>query len=364
MTKNIILILSISIVFLGCSKEPKILMPQMPQTLLTQVDFDELPNWNNEKYEEAISSFVNSCQSTKTKKIYSDLCTKAQQAKDAQIFLENSFDVYKIQHSQSRPQGLLTGYYEPSLRGSLIKKEPYIYPIYNAPKDLITVDLSSIYPELKNFRLRGRIEGKKLVPYYTRQESNSEALDADIICYTDSKIDLFFLEVQGSGRVNLDTGETLFIGFSNQNGHKYKSIGKYLIDIGEVSKEDMSLQSIRKWFKENPQRVDEVLYYNDSLVFFDERNHAASGSLGVVLTPERSVAVDRNFIPLGSMLFLDAKINNQNESRIVMAEDTGGAIKGSVRADMFFGSSYEAEQSAGMLKAPLNLWIFLPKGLN
>ncbi|WP_373004265.1 murein transglycosylase A [Sulfurimonas sp.] len=333
----------------------------MPETYLTQVDFRDLPNWKSENYEEAINSFVNSCQSSKTKKIYSELCLKAEQVQDFKVFLESEFNVYSIASSDARDEGLLTGYYEPSLKGSLVKKEPYIYPIYNEPKDLVSVDLISIYPDLKNYRLRGRVEGKKLVPYYTRAQTKEGMIDAEVICYTDSKVDLFFLEVQGSGRVNLDTGETLFIGFANQNGHKYSSIGKYLINMGEIAKEDISLQSIRSWFKENPQRVDEVLHHNESVVFFQERDHAASGSLGVVLTPERSVAVDRNFIPLGSMLFLDAKINNQNVSRVVMAEDTGGAIKGSLRADMFFGSSNEAQMSAGRLKSPLKLWILLPK---
>lgn len=362
MTQKIILIFIISILFFGCSKEPKIIIQQMPKTYLTQSDFDELPNWKSENYEEAISSFINSCQSAKTKKIYSDLCLKVEQAQDYKAFLENEFNVYKIAPLDAEDEGLLTGYYEPSLKGSLTKKEPYIYPIYSEPKDLITVDLSSIYPDLKNYRLRGRLNGKKLVPYYTREETKEEIIDADIICYTDSKIDLFFLEVQGSGRVNLENGETIFIGFANQNGHKYSSIGKYLIDKDEIAKEDISLQSIRAWLNENPSRVDEVLHHNDSVVFFQETNKPASGSLGLVLTPERSVAVDRSFIPLGSMLFLDAKINNQNISRVVMAEDTGGAIKGSLRADMFFGSSYEAQMSAGKLKSPLSLWIFLPKG--
>ncbi|MDA3908260.1 MAG: murein transglycosylase A [Sulfurimonas sp.] len=362
MIQKIILILTISILFFGCSKEPKALMPEMPKSFLIQTDFDELPNWKNENYEEAISSFVNSCQSAKTKKIYSELCLKANTVQDPKAFFQSKFNVYKISPLDADDEGLLTGYYEPSLRGSRIKKEPYIYPIYSEPKDLISVDLTSIYPDLKNYRLRGRLDGNKLVPYFTRAQTKEEIIDAEIICYTDSKVDLFFLEVQGSGIVNLDNGETLFLGFANQNGHKYSSIGKYLINHGEIAKEDISLQSIRAWFDDNPQRVDEVLHHNESLVFFQERNHAASGSLGVILTPERSVAVDRNFIPLGSMLFLDAKINNQNVSRVVMAEDTGGAIKGSLRADMFFGASEEAETSAGRLKSPLNLWIFLPKG--
>lgn len=362
MRQKIILILTISILFLGCSKNPQILSPKMPKTYLTEVSFDELPHWKNENYKEALGSFINSCQSRKTKKLYADLCNRAKEVENSKQFLEQEFSLYEIAPSKADGNGLLTGYYEPSLKGSLVKKEPYIYPIYSEPNDLISVDLSGIYPDLKNYRLRGRLEGKKLVPYHTRKQTKEEIVDAEVICYTDSKIDLFFLEVQGSGRVNLEDGESLFIGYANQNGHKYSSIGKYLINMGEIPKEKVSLQSIQEWFELHPKRVDEVLNYNESVVFFRKKDHAASGSLGIVLTPERSVAVDRNFIPLGSMLYLDAKINKQNVSRIVMAEDTGGAIKGALRADMFFGASEEAEVSAGMLKSPLKLWIFLPKG--
>jgi membrane-bound lytic murein transglycosylase A len=362
MTIKNVIILFISLLFLGCFKEPKVLFSEMPQTYLTQVSFEELPNWKNENYEQALNSFINSCQSPKTKKIYSDLCLRAKDAKDYKGFFESEFSVYKIAPDDKDKKGLLTGYYEPSLNGSLIKKEPYIYPIYQEPNDLVNVDLSSIYPDLKNYRLRGRIEGKKLVPYFTRAQIREKELDAKVICYTDSIVDLFFLEVQGSGRINLDDGSTIFVGYANQNGYEYSSIGKYLIDKSEISRDKISLQSIQKWLKDNPKRVDEVLNYNKSKVFFRQKNHAASGSLGVVLTPERSCAVDRTFIPLGSMLFLDAKINKKNVSRIVMAEDTGSAIKGSLRADMFFGSSKEAEAKAGELKSLLNLWIFLPKG--
>nr|WP_321265920.1 murein transglycosylase A [uncultured Sulfurimonas sp.] len=360
MTQKIILIISISILFFGCTKNPQVLIEDMPNTYLTQVDFNQLPNWENENYEEALKSFLNSCKSSRTQKIYKDLCQKASEVKDAKNFFQTFFNIYTIESNKDK-EGLLTGYYEPTLNGSLIKKEPYIYPLFKEPNDLISVDLTSIYPDLKNYRLRGRIEGKKLVPYYTRANTKEEVIDAQVLCYTDSKIDRFFLEVQGSGRVNLDNNETMFIGFANQNGHKYSSIGKYLIDEDEIKRDDISLQSIRAWLKENPQRIDEVLHYNESVVFFQKRSKAASGSLGLVLTPMRSVAIDRNYIPLGSMLFLDAKINNQNINRIVMAEDTGGAIKGSLRADMFFGASKEAEISAGELKSPLKLWIFLPK---
>ncbi|MBU0721000.1 MltA domain-containing protein [bacterium] len=359
----------IILLFNACSKVPdfpdessaKILFDDLPKTYLSKSSFEELPNWGSEDYSAALDSFINSCRSVSTQKLYKELCIKAENTEDAMQFLQGEFDPYKVNTAEGDSQGLLTGYYEPHLQASLTKKEPYIYPIYTTPNDLITVDLSSIYPELKDFRLRGRIEGKKLVPYYTRQESRFDDLDAEVICYTDSKIDRFFLEIQGSGRVTLDTGETMFIGFDNQNGHKYSAIGRYLVQMKELNIEEVSLQSIRAWLLANPHRMDEVLNYNKSVVYFRKTEQAASGSLGLELTPKRSIAVDRRYIPLGSMLYLNAEIKEKSISRLVLAQDTGGAIKGPVRADIFLGYGDEAMNFAGELKAPLRLWILLPK---
>lgn len=368
---KIILILQITLLlFFGCSKEKvkekekelEYSFAEMPKTKFTKSSFAKLPNWEQENYRDALDSFINSCKTGKTKNIYSSLCQKALSDIKAKEFFLSEFDVFKIKSSNDKKDGLLTGYYEPSLRGSWVKKEPYIYPVYTTPNDLISVDLSSIYPDLKNYRLRGRLEGNRIVPYYSREEMQEDGLDADIICYTDSKVDLFFLEVQGSGRVVLDSGETIFVGYANQNGHKYNSIGRYLVKKDEVKLENISLQSISKWLEDNPSRVDELLNYNKSVVYFAKKDKAATGSLGLVLTPGRSVAVDRRYIPLGTMLYLDATISERDVSRIVMAQDTGGAIKGAIRADMFFGATKNAAQHAGRLKSALNLWMILPKG--
>jgi len=304
-----------------------------------------------------MASFINSCKSKKTQNIYKDLCQKAKNTIDKKTFFLQEFELLEMTSKKS--SGLLTGYYEASLKGSRTKKYPYIYPIYGVPKDLVTVDLSSVYPKLKNYRLRGRLDGDRLVPYFARGER--ENLDANVICYTDSKIDLFFLEVQGSGRVSLLDGSTIYIGFENQNGHKYSSIGKYLIKKGEIKRKDISLQSIKAWLLNNPSRIDEVLNFNKSMVFFKESNHAATGSLGLVLTPNRSIAVDKNKIDLGTMLYLESEIDGEKVKRLVMAQDTGGAIKGDIRADIFLGFGDEAMQSAGRLKSKLKLYKLLPK---
>ncbi|PHS57970.1 MAG: transglycosylase [Sulfurimonas sp.] len=359
--KYYILLFILTIFFISCSKQPEIIFESMPKTKLLRTDIKTLPNWKNEHYKKALESFKNSCRSKRTFKIYKDLCTKAKKTKDIKKFFVSEFTAYKLSSSNKQESGLLTGYYEASLRGSLVKKVPYIYPVYEKPKDLIVVELSSVYPELKNYRLRGRLVNGKLIPYYTREEFKSNTIDAKVICYVNSKIDLFFLEVQGSGRVNLDNGDMIYLGFSNQNGHKYKSIGKYLINKDEISKKNISLQSIKAWLKKHPSRIDELLNYNKSMVFFKKQNHGASGSLGLSLTPNRSIAVDKFFIPLGSMLYLDSSIDKKHISRIVMAEDTGGAIKGALRADIFLGFGNKAMLKAGKLKSDLNLWILMPK---
>ncbi len=335
----------------------------LPKTHLIKSDFRELPNWEKEDHDSALNSFVNSCRTKKTQKMYSDICTKAKGVKNPKEFLEKEFEPFEIKNENTKQEGLLTGYYEPHLHASLTKHGKYQYPIYNTPDDLITVELSSIYPALKDYRLRGKLKGNKIVPYYTRKETNSNHINADIICYADSKVDIFFLEIQGSGRITLDNGETMFLGFDNQNGHKYRAVGRYLVKIQALKLEDVSLQNIKKWLDENPSRVDEVLNYNESVVYFEQRDQAATGSLGLELTPNRSIAVDQRYIPLGSMLYLNAKSQKQSMNKVVMAQDTGGAIKGAVRADMFLGHGEEAMNIAGELKAPLKLWILLPKNV-
>ena len=314
------------------------------------------PSPKNENYDAVLELFKTNCKTDNAQAIYGDLCTNTMNVTNAESFIRENFTLTSVGDT-----GLLTGYYEPELQGSLVKTAKYKYPIYNTPDDLVIVKLGSVYKKLKNYRLRGRLQDNVLVPYYTREELSKHDINASVICYTNSKVDLFFLEVQGSGRVKFDDGTTIFLGYDNQNGHPYKSIGKHLITLGEISKEDISLQSIRKWFVRHPTRVDEILNYNPSVVFFKKRKQGATGALGVELTPLRSIAVDKRSIPLGSMLLLQARDEQVDYRHIVFAQDTGGAIKGEVRADMFLGFGKKARTIAGSLKAPLKLWIYKPK---
>jgi len=360
MKVNIMIIL-IVLLMLGCAKEPKVLFSELPYTYLKSAAFNELPKINEINFDEVLDDFINTCKSKKAQKLYKQLCVEAPNAVDSKVFIYDNFRPYLVVNKNGKKDGLLTGYYEPELHASFIKDEVYKYPLYNTPSDLITVNLSSIYPELKAYRLRGKIKGNKLVPYDTREEIKRSDINASVICYCDSKIDRFFLEVQGSGKVILDNNMTIFVGYNNQNGHKYKSIGKYLVKNKEIPLKEISLQTIRKWLKSHPNRVDEVLNYNKAMVFFSKKNQGATGALGLQLKAKSSIAVDSQYIPLGSMLYLNSKYKNKKLDRFVFAQDVGGAIKGPVRADYFLGSGKKALSIAGSLKAPLNLWIILPK---
>jgi membrane-bound lytic murein transglycosylase A len=345
--------------FFGCSKTPDLKIDTLPNTQLIQSDFATLPLWNEENYDDLLQNFLNNCRAQKSKNIYGDLCTEASLSSDAKQFFEHNFIPMKIVANNKHQ--ILTAYYEPELQGSLIQTQRYQYPVYETPSDLVVVDLSSVYPNLKKYRLRGKIKGGRLIPYDTREDIQNKKIPAKVLCYVDSKIDLFFLEVQGSGRIQLDNNKTIYVGYDNQNGHPYRSIGRYLIQKGAIAKEDISLQTIKKWLQEHPDLRDEVLNYNHSVVFFKQRDHKASGSLGLELTPWRSIAVDTRYIPLGSMLYLQAQSDLIASPRTVFAQDTGGAIKGSLRADLFLGFGQRAQMIAGALNAPLNLWILVPK---
>jgi membrane-bound lytic murein transglycosylase A len=234
---------------------------------------------------------------------------------------------------------------------------------------LLVIDLSSVYPELKNMRLRGRLQGNRVTPYYDRAEieRGDAPLKGREIVWVDSAIDLFFLQIQGSGRIVLDTGETVRVGYADQNGYPYKSIGKLLVERGEMPLERASMQGIKDWARKNPDKLTELLNQNASYVFFREMpNHLSGplGALGVPLTAGRSIAVDARTIPLGAPVFLATTWPNSDRplNRLMLAQDTGGAIRGAVRADFFWGFGGEAGGLAGSMKQSGKMWVLLPQG--
>ena len=359
--KQITLFLLFFLLLTGCNKRLDISLQEKNEGIdLVKTSFFALPDFDKQNYVEFLDDFINNCKSAKSQKIYKRLCTDALHVRDPKSFLLENFTPYRIRDKKGNSEGLLTAYYEAQIHASLQKSDRYRYPIYETPRDLVVVDLSAIYPELQHYRLRGKMQNDRIVPYYSRKESKFYDLNASVLCYCDSKIDRFFLEVQGSGKVILDDNSTMYIGYDNQNGHKYRSIGKYLVQKGEIPLADISLQSIRKWLKEHPARIDEVLNYNQSLIFFAKRDQSATGALGLQLRKKSSIAVDKKYIPLGNMLYLSSKLGNRKFNKVVFAQDTGGAIKGPLRVDLFLGSGDDALKIAGRVKSPLKLWFLMP----
>ena len=366
MNKNLIVVLCLALLLGGCATRP----PGIGEPL----DWSRLNHWDADNHGEAWNGFVTGCEKLR-QQAWREVCGLAEQAgplNDAQarVFFETHFDVRPIYAERGRTEGLITGYYEPLLHGSREKSERYRYPLYGVPEDLLTVALADQYPQLKDMRLRGRLEGSRIVPYYNRAQLDADQalLAGSELLWVDNLVDVFFLHVQGSGRVQLDDGSMVAVGYAAQNGHPYRSIGGVLIQMGELEREQVTLFSIRDWLESNPERMHAVLASNPSYVFFELRAASADGpmgSLNVPLTPRRSMAVDRNVIPLGAPVWLQTTLPDEKASpfnRLMLAQDTGGAIKGDVRADVFWGRGAMAERMAGLMKQQGELFVLLPKG--
>ncbi len=316
-------------------------------------------------------AFLRSCTVMARDPRWAQVCTSAPAASDPaslRAYFESWFTPFEIADGAGNAWGLLTGYYEPLLRGSREKKAPYIYPVYAVPHDLVRIELSALYPELAHHRLRGRVTGNKLVPYYGRGdiEAGQPSLAGREILWVDDAIALFFLHIQGSGRVILDSGEARRLAYAEQNGHPYRAIGKALVEGGDLQKEEVSLQSIRAWLQGNPSKAAQLMQSNPSYVFFEEQPDSTDGpkgSQGVALTAGHSIAVDPRSIPLGAPVYIEATWPRGGLplNRLAIAQDTGGAIRGAVRADLFLGPGPEAEEAAGRMRQPLRAWVLLPK---
>ncbi|MDB5775379.1 MAG: murein transglycosylase [Herbaspirillum sp.] len=359
---------------IAAGQAPGSLPPQPVGEHFQRAGFADLPGWGHDDLRQAWPAFIASCSVLIRRADWLAPCTDARNV-DAgnesaiRNFFESRFVPYRVLNPDGTDNGLITGYYEPLLQGARKRGGRYQTPLYRAPSDLLTVDLGSVYPELKNMRLRGRLVGGKVVPYYSRAELDQPAaLAGNELLWVNDAIDAFFLQVQGSGRVHLnDSNETVRIVYADQNGYPYKSIGRYLVDKGELRLDQASAQGIKTWLAANPGRQQELLNINPSYVFFREEklvdpSVGPKGALGVPLTAQRSIAVDPQAIPLGAPVFLATTQPNSdaNLQRLVMAQDSGGAIKGAVRADYFWGFGDGAGELAGRMKQRLQMWLLLP----
>lgn len=336
--------------------------------------WEQLPGWQADDLSQAWPALLQSCRGLRSNQAWSTVCQAAAalpenpEQNTIRAYFLDYFQPWQSTQPDGVQDGLITGYYEPLLRGSRSYSNKYRYPIHAAPDDLIVVDLANLYPELKGLRLRGRLQGNKVVPYWSRAEIENGAapVRGKELAWVDDPVELFFLQVQGSGRIRLENGDMLRIGYADQNGHPYRSIGKWLVDNGELTLDKASMQGIKDWGRRNPQRLPALLNANPSYVFFRELtnpNGGPLGALGVPLTDERSIAIDPRVFPLGAPVWLATTRPNSNDplNRLMLAQDTGGAIRGNVRADFFWGFGDEAGKLAGGMKQKGRMWVLLPK---
>ncbi|MGM0416822.1 MAG: murein transglycosylase A [Thermodesulfobacteriota bacterium] len=359
----------------GCAPTPA---PEVVEDapVAFESDWDQIPGWEEDQHAAALEAFQRSCSALKYQEDWVEVCTRAVAVAltddpDAiRTFFEQHFTPWQLQNADGSREGTVTGYYVPDIDARRTPDTDYRYPIYSRPEDMLVIDLSSVYPELGKYRLRGRVEDGRIVPYWDRAaiEADPKRMDADPLFWVRDPVELFFLHIQGSGRVNLADGSKVMINYADQNGHPYRSIGKLLLERSEMTLDQMSMQNIARWGEENPHKIDTLLNENPSYVFFTPQamdEPTPPGAQGVPLSPRRSLAVDRSHVPLGAPVFIATRWPRADKplQRLMVAQDTGGAIKGRVRGDFFWGVGDNAGWHAGAMKYPGRMWMLLPRGM-
>ena len=369
--------------------------PQIAEgpTSLRAVSFADLPGWQTSDARLALDAFGRSCAQIQQRPRgesmggngyggsvadWISVCASLPRPSTpgaARDWFERNFVPYAVGAGLSH-SALFTGYYEPELHGARTRHGAFQTPIYGLPFDLIEVDLGAFHPNLHGEHIAGRLDGNRLVPYFTRAEIDREGLrTAPILFFSNDPAGVFFLQIQGSGRVRLEDGVMRRVAYAGQNGRDYTAVGRILVQDGALEKSQLSLQSIRSWMNAHPAKAREVMEQDQSYVFFKELpigdpSLGSPGAEGVALTPAASFAVDNRIHPLGAPFYLVASVPDRNPARpenplagLFVAQDIGGAIRGPLRGDLFFGYGNEAESMAGRMKANGQMYVLLPKSL-
>ena len=330
--------------------------------------YTQLPGWRTDDHASALGALRRSCG--RLKGGWRRVCDEAgkvgaNNAPAARAFFERWFIPHRVS-SGGTFQGLFTGYFEAELHGSWKRTARYRVPLYRVPDDLVSVSLGRFRKALKGDAISGRIKGGKLVPYPTRAEILAGALRGKglELLWVDDPVDAFFLHIQGSGRAVMSDGRVVRLGYGGRNGRPYFAIGRELIARQAIAKEKMSMQAIRAWLNAHPRESDAVMNLNESFIFFRIlKGDGPIGAQGVALTPGRSLAVDTQYVPFGTPVWLDTTdpLNAQPLQRLVIAQDRGGAIKGAVRGDLFWGYGEAAARKAGAMKQPGRCFLLWPR---
>jgi len=378
-SKSVWLLLLLSVLLASCQTPPPpvVVVPPVgkPSPDFMVSKWEMLPDWQTQDLSASWPAMQQSCRALRFKPVWLPICAAAAKVGSDDVpaqraFYQTWFTPYQVFNPDGTDSGLITGYYEPLLKGSRTPGKRFAYPIYGPPDDMLDVDMGELFPQFRGQHVRGRLVGKRVVPYFNRAEIDAglaPALQGHELFWVENPVELFFLQIQGSGRIELEDGRRVKIGYAEQNGHGYASIGRKLIDMGELKPEEASMQGIKTWAEKNPERLFTLLGQNPSYVFFRELPDTLSaplGALGVPLTNEYSIAVDPHTIPLGVPVFLSTTLPNSADplNRLMFAQDTGGAIKGAVRADFFWGFGEIAAMRAGSMKQAGKMWVLFPRG--
>jgi membrane-bound lytic murein transglycosylase A len=299
---------------------------------------------------------------------------QAEDMEELTDLVRQRFNVYQSVGSDGRGTVLYTGYYEPILRGALTPDETYRWPLYKRPNDLVEIDLELFSGKFKGEKITARYDGSRIVPYFTREEidSNGMLFGRQLeIAWLEDLIDVFFLQIQGSGQILLEDGTTLRVNYSAWNGRPYRSIGGLLIDRGIIEREEMNIPRLREYLRDNSAQREEILNHNESYVFFRVVEEGPLGNIEVPLTPGRSIATDSRLFPKGGLVFISAEKPAIDDSgciaawmpfsRFALNQDTGGVIKGPGRVDLFWGSGEAAGIPAGHMKNEGKLYFLVEK---
>ncbi|MBL4589581.1 MAG: murein transglycosylase A [Alphaproteobacteria bacterium] len=387
MKKLALVVCSLSL--FGCETVPTTQAKVDDGYKLKPISFTQIAGWSMQDTQELnsfVSAFDKSCERIAKKNPeagfghepewgtfgqWQELCAKRpENTPDYNVvqWIEENFQPFKVTNKANDSVGLFTGYYEASLNGSNMQTARYNVPLREKPRDLVSVDLGLFRDDLRGKRIAGRVIDNKLKPYEDRAEITAQKMPLNVdktIMWVDSPVDAFFLEIQGSGIVRMSDGSTQRVGYAGQNGHEYTAIGRTLIDMGELTKQNVSMQSIRTWLVANPEEGRHIMNSNRSYVFFRKlRTDGPVGAEGVTLTAGRSLAVDRGLYPYGLPVWIDVENpveDAPNLQKLMVAQDTGGAIKGAVRGDVFWGYGANAEAMAGNMKSKGTMTVFIPK---
>jgi len=343
------------------------------------VPFSALPGWSADDQAAAIPALLRSCPPMEKRGVagfgsaatWRAICSEARAVtpgdrRGARSFFERNFEPAEVS-GRDGTDGLITGYFEPELRGARKRGGAFTVPLHVRPPDLVAVDLGRFNKDLKGKRIAGRVVKGQLIPYHDRRRIERGALRGKKLelVWVDSAADAFFLHIQGSGRIRLQNGTVMRVGYAGTNGQPYTAIGRELIARGAVPREKMSMQAIRSWMTANPGEGAKLMRTNKSYVFFRALTGPGPlGAQGVALTPERSIAIDRTILPMGLPVWINTTLPDATETpfrRLMVAQDTGGAIKGAVRADVFWGPGARAARMAGGMKSPGRYWFLRPR---